>query len=669
MSDVSTTSSGMTGAGGGNMLRITGMATGLDVDSMVKKMMAAEQTKLDKAKQNQQTIQWKQEAYQDIINDIKGLQSSFFDSMSSDKNILSSTNFSPFTVNGVNGGTVDTSVATLTPGVGAQTGTYNITFTDPATNSTNGQHLASAAAVSGSSDSLNATTSGFAQSNWNGKTIGFSIDGGTDQAINLTDLSSDPLKNTINDTVDDINTQISNNTSLNGKVKAVASNGKIQFQALTDSTVKISNSTTATTPGKTTVSTDMDNLTGEVINISTATTMGDLGLTGINNKITFTYNNTTYDVPVSTTDKISDVINNISSKTSGKVIGKFSQLTGNFTIQTASTGDTQNLTLTATNAATALGLTDTTAKQGQDAILFIKPPGATDYTKVTKSNNNFTIDGMTYSISSVGNASVTVGTDTQKVYDKIKDFIDKYNTVMDKIQTKLSEKKSSDYKPLTDSQKESMSASQITAWETKAKVGILRNDNNLQSMLNSLRTAFTSAVDGANGVSFAKYGDNSIGIDMSSEPTTPGHIEITDASKLKDAIASKGDQILKLFTNQSTKTLATSETYDINSGKYKEDGIFTRVKAILQSNVGYTNTTLNSAILTSYANKQYDYSTSGTAGKGTIPDQIYEQQLMVKKITDSMSTKQEQYYQKFSQLESAMTTLNAQQAQLSQLSG
>ena len=73
--------------------------------------------------------------------------------------------------------------------------------------------------------------------------------------------------------------------------------------------------------------------------------------------------------------------------------------------------------------------------------------------------------------------------------------------------------------------------------------------------------------------------------------------------------------------------------------------------------------------MTSYANKQYDYSATGSGGKGTIPDKLYEQQLMVKKITDSMSTKQEQYYQQFSKLETAMNTLNAQQAQLSSLTG
>ena len=67
------------------------------------------------------------------------------------------------------------------------------------------------------SNIVNDTTSGFTQANWNGKSIGFSIDGNTDQIINLSDTSS----GTITDTVNDINTKINANSSLKGKVQAV----------------------------------------------------------------------------------------------------------------------------------------------------------------------------------------------------------------------------------------------------------------------------------------------------------------------------------------------------------------------------------------------------------------------------------------------------------------
>lgn len=556
MSSVSTTTSGTTGAGGGNTIRITGMESGLDVDSLVTKMMAGEQTKLDKAKQDQQTAQWKQDAYQSIIKDVKDLQSSFFDSGSSDKNILSSSNFAPFTVSGVGTSTVDTSVATFTPGVGTKTGNYKITVTQ----------LASGAGVGNT---------------LNGNTL----------STKLTDMG------------------------------------------LSSSSINL-----------------VLNTGGSDINVTLDNTAG--------------------------TSTLGDLVSAINNQASGSVKASFSELTGGFKLNTASTGSSTSLTIgsgTTAGLSSVLGsaVIGTTIKNGTDADVTITEPGGSavtlnDTNRNAKTSNSFTIDGMNYNLSATGDASVSVGTDTQKVYDKIKGFIDKYNTIVDEIQTKLDEKKDSSYKPLTDAQKTSMSSTQITAWETKAKVGVLRNDDNLQNMLKDLRTAFTTSVSNA-GLSLGRYGSNTLGIDTSNDYSTPGHIDISSEADLKAAISSKSDQILKLFTNVSTSTDTTA--YSASSKKYQEDGIFTRIKSIIESNVGYTNTTLNTATLTSYANKQYDYTSTGSGGKGTIPDQLYEQQLQIKKITDQMTTDQEKYYQKFSNLETAMAQLSSQQSSLSSMLG
>ena len=567
--DISTPVSGMTGAGGGDLLRLTGMATGLDVDAVVKKMMKAEQVKLDKAKQDQQTIQWKQEAYQDIIKDIKDLQSSFFDSVSSDKNILSGANFAPFTVSGA-----DTSIATFTPEVGAKAGKYSIEV----------KQLASGAGITNT---------------LSGKSL----------STKLTEI--DPsLKESINLTL-----------SVNG--------------AANDINVKL------------------DNTSGNA-------TIGDL-------------------------------VNAINDQGSGSVKATYSELTGEFSLNTSKTGkysDTSNISMTIKSGTTSeltsiLGtgtyIEGTPITNGKNADVTITPPGGSPVilnddpkNNNAKTTNNFAIDGMNYTLSSTGDTSVNVGLDTDKVYDKIKGFIDKYNAIMDKIQTKLIEKPDSNYKPLTDAQKSSMSAAEITNWETKAKQGILRNDDNLQNMLNDLRSAFNTAVSNT-GLSLGKYGSNSIGIDISADYKKPAHVDILDTAKLKEAISSKPDQILKIFTNISTTAAETtsdgSKKYDPSTQEYKEDGIFTRIKSILEKNAGNTNVTLNSSILTSYANKQYDYSITGTGGKNTLPDQIYEQQLAIGKITDEMSTKQEKYYQQFSKLETAMNQLNAQQSQLSYMLG
>ena len=47
--------------------RITGLASGLDIDGLVESMLSNDQARVDKAKQAKQTLEWQQEAYVDII--------------------------------------------------------------------------------------------------------------------------------------------------------------------------------------------------------------------------------------------------------------------------------------------------------------------------------------------------------------------------------------------------------------------------------------------------------------------------------------------------------------------------------------------------------------------------------------------------------------------------
>ena len=76
-----------------NSNRITGLATGMDIDEMVTNMITGEQSKVDKAEQKKQTQVWQQEIYRDVIKDVKGLYDKYFSATSSDY-ILSSKVFS-----------------------------------------------------------------------------------------------------------------------------------------------------------------------------------------------------------------------------------------------------------------------------------------------------------------------------------------------------------------------------------------------------------------------------------------------------------------------------------------------------------------------------------------------------------------------------------------------
>ncbi|MEN8076976.1 flagellar filament capping protein FliD [Clostridioides difficile] len=106
-----------------NSNRITGLATGMDIDEMVTNMLTGEQSKIDKADQKKQTQNWQQEIYRGVIKEVKGLYDKYFSITSADS-ILSSKTFSTMTINSSNN-----NVITATAGAGASSINYQFTVT------------------------------------------------------------------------------------------------------------------------------------------------------------------------------------------------------------------------------------------------------------------------------------------------------------------------------------------------------------------------------------------------------------------------------------------------------------------------------------------------------------------------------------------------------------
>ena len=103
-----------------NSNRITGLATGMDIDEMVTNMLTGEQSKIDKAEQKKTTQTWQQEIYRDVITDVKGLYDKYFTATSADY-ILGSKTFSTVNVTSSN-----SSIITAVAGAGA--GNINYQF-------------------------------------------------------------------------------------------------------------------------------------------------------------------------------------------------------------------------------------------------------------------------------------------------------------------------------------------------------------------------------------------------------------------------------------------------------------------------------------------------------------------------------------------------------------
>jgi flagellar hook-associated protein 2 len=175
-----------------------------------------------------------------------------------------------------------------------------------------------------------------------------------------------------------------------------------------------------------------------------------------------------------------------------------------------------------------------------------------------KSSNTFTMNGITYTLKDTTTTPVAISTatDTDAIFNSIKEFVDKYNEVIRTINNKLTEKRYRDYLPLTDEQKEEMNEKQIELWEEKAKSGLLRGDTILSNGLSQLRLDLYTKVNGIN-TSYDQLAE--IGITTESFFQRIGNLDgelIIDETKLRQAIEDNPDAVYDLF-NADGATHAT----------------------------------------------------------------------------------------------------------------
>ena len=107
------------------MTRITGLATGLDVDSVVKETMQAYQTKIDTVDQQKKVAELQQEMYRDVIKECRNFYDDYFDISKSDS-ILLQRNWGTTTFESSN------SAISVTGNGGAEVAKYSVEVTSVA---------------------------------------------------------------------------------------------------------------------------------------------------------------------------------------------------------------------------------------------------------------------------------------------------------------------------------------------------------------------------------------------------------------------------------------------------------------------------------------------------------------------------------------------------------
>ncbi|MBS4195467.1 flagellar filament capping protein FliD [Lederbergia citri] len=188
-----------------------------------------------------------------------------------------------------------------------------------------------------------------------------------------------------------------------------------------------------------------------------------------------------------------------------------------------------------------------TYTDGQNAVFTING------LETQRSTNTFEMSGVTFTLkqtfleNAVQPVSISIGNDTNQVFENIKAFVTQYNELIADINGKLNENRYRSYKPLTDDEKEELSEKQQEKWEEMARSGLLKGDPILSSVLSAMRLDMSSVIE-TNGL-FKQLA--SIGIKTTANYMEGGKLEI-DEAKLKEALEKDPQSVENLFRGDGT---------------------------------------------------------------------------------------------------------------------
>ena len=182
--------------------------------------------------------------------------------------------------------------------------------------------------------------------------------------------------------------------------------------------------------------------------------------------------------------------------------------------------------------------------------------------KYTGDTNSISVNGLTISAKEKTaegeEISLVTDNDYQKVYDTIKNFLSEYNKLITEMDSLFNAESSKGYEPLTDDEKSVMTDKDIEKWEAKIKDSLLRRDETLDSITQTMKNAMsrTYVVNGKK-YSLSSFGINTLSYFLAgANEKGTYHIDgDTDdantsgnADKLMSMIATEPDVVMGFFS-------------------------------------------------------------------------------------------------------------------------
>jgi flagellar hook-associated protein 2 len=612
--------------------RISGLISGMDTEKVIEGLLTAEQEKIDSLKQDKQLLEWREEAYRDVLTDINDFMGDHFDILKPESNILSTAGTKE--ANLYSSLTDISRYAEISVNGDAQLGNYSIDKID---------QIATASQTS-SSDRVKGAVVGTedvsSSRDYTNETFLVNLDGVSREITVNGTFTGAELES-------ELNTQFTNEFGA-GRITASVDieSGALSFSAY-NSVIKVSSGEGTdflSSVGMTSGDQNVVNLNSTLENAFGESESVSFNINGVD----FSFTNTT---------KISSVIDEINNSDAG-VKMTYSQVSDTFTMTTTDTGASAEISITNTEgnlfgASSYLNITDETVQNGQDAVFYLNDSDKSN--PIYRSSNVFTIDGATYTLKAPTTEPIefTVENNSEEVMEKITSFIDDFNEIYADLQDRLSEKTERDYPPLTEAQKEEMTESQIEKWEEKAKSGLLRNDSILSNIMRNLRKAFYDNIDGAT-TNFREIG-------ITNSDNYNKFEIVVDEAKLNQALDQNPEEVMALFNKEEDISYRPGLSSSERSQRYGEVGFAHRISDILNDAVrtrrdasGYKGTLVEKIGVDGDTTEFNNFMTRKL-------DSIEER---IQKAIEKMEDKENYYFDQFTRMERVISQLNAQSESL-----
>jgi flagellar hook-associated protein 2 len=630
-------------------LRLTGMSSGMDTESIVDGLLTASKTKLQAAEKQKISLEWKQEAYKSILTKLNSFQTKYFGT-SSTSSVGSTILGSSLTKLSASYSSSYVSVATTSDSASGSIYVADIVS------------LASAAKLSGSTGVSGTPTISVDTENLAdlaGKSIDVTLNG-----VKKSITFSDKTYTSAQDVRDELTSQLQTAFG-SGKITVAGSGDDITLTS-SNSTLQLSVPSDSTKDPSSVL--DFGSYASNRLSLTASLSSAGFStdVLGEDDALAFSINGVSFSF--SSTKSMSDIMKSVNASNAGVKMA-YSSLTDSFSLTSNTTGAQSAISFedsTGSLMSTLFGGGSLTA--GTDAVVKLSTNGSTDEADMitlTRSTNTISVDGT--QITLLGKASgdaeegvnINLSYDTDAIATKITDFVTDYNALLKTLTDKLSEDVYKDYTPLTDDEKDELTDSEIELWEEKAKSGLLKGDSTLSSIVSELRTSMNSVVQSLTG-----DGNSSLLSAMGITTGTyseKGQIHI-NTEELKKALENDAEKVLGAFTQKSDVSYSAYATTEQKSERFRESGVLWRISDVLANNLatvgkkGTLITLVGSPNSTNNANSEYSKRITSMEDK-------------IETMKDKLVDEEDRYWERFTAMESALSKLQSQNSWLTSMLG